>query len=204
MTTSYELVPFALNPTARDAYSSLLKGLFTSKSETIKLKGTIDASFKIPILGDRTLHGFAIDNDIVLQGLDGMSDFTFVRYISEGYLNSIQYTASVQVNIKNPSVTRFAPGPGNDVSFSINFDGTSIGTMTFKDLTLELGDNFLTGNVVIDSSSQAGQDFMKAIDLGEVTVTLSGAEHTSKNPALVPAFQALRIRFVFPKKFGKP
>lgn len=197
-------MPFALNPTAHDAYSSMLTGLFTSKSKTIKLKGTLDASFKIPIFGDKTLHGFAFDNDIVLQGLDGMSDFTFVRYISESYPNSIQYTASVQVNIKNPSVTRFAPGPENEVSFSINFDGTPVGRMTFEDLTLELGDNFLTGNVVIDSSSQAGKDFMKAIDLGDVAVTLSGAEHTSKNPALVPAFQALRIRFVFPKKFGKP
>ncbi|KFH64236.1 hypothetical protein MVEG_10061 [Podila verticillata NRRL 6337] len=49
----FKPVSFAVNSNANDARSSLLTALFTSKSKTIKLKGTVDATFKVPSLDTR-------------------------------------------------------------------------------------------------------------------------------------------------------
>ncbi|KAF9024892.1 hypothetical protein BGZ52_010025, partial [Haplosporangium bisporale] len=154
----FKPVSFAVNSNANDARSSLLTALFTSKSKTIKLKGTVDATFK-------TISDFAFENDIVLPGLNGLPDVSFVNSKSDGKAGSNLYYAVVKIKMKSPSSLTLTAG-----KFGFKFNnaaGLTVGTMVLDSMTLEQGDNTVPAKMYIDSLSEGIAGFMKAIDVGD-------------------------------------
>lgn len=166
------------------------------------LKGTADANFSVPLFGDKAISDFAFKNAIDLPGWNGLPDISFNNSKSDGRAGSNMYYAFINFDIKSPSNLKLILG---DIGFKIkDATGLASGTMVLNSMTLEQGDNIVTAVAYTNSPYEGTAGFMKAIDVGDVTVTMDGIGSvvTKFTTALNPAINALHTKFVFPKKFG--
>ncbi|KAG0340052.1 hypothetical protein BG000_000771 [Podila horticola] len=131
---------------------------------TLTLKGTSDVTFTVPFFGDRAITDFAFMNDNVFVGLKSFPGVKFVRFTSEENADPNTYTSVVQVNLKNPSSLRLILG---NLAFDIaGPSGAKIGSLNFKEVILEQGDNIVTMDISLDLTLPAGMEFMTRIGAG--------------------------------------
>ncbi|KAI9232767.1 MAG: hypothetical protein BYD32DRAFT_427596 [Podila humilis] len=201
VTTSFDPIPMPVPEDARSAFSSLLMALVISETRNLRLLGTLDATFKIPVLFGKTpaktTLTFGLDVTNTFSGFNGLHETSFLSVVSNNMddVNKKQ-TLELKVNINSASTFGIKVG---DVMFDAAGPTGPIGTVTLKDLELKQGKNLEIAIVVIDLNLPSATDFLTALTKGDTTVTLTGTGSSPANAVTLLAIQAIKVDVVIPK-----
>ncbi|KAG0093417.1 hypothetical protein BGZ92_005659 [Podila epicladia] len=185
---------------AHGVFSTAIAALTsTEESRNIQLLGKIDATFKIPLIGEQTILGLGLDVTSELKGFNGLRDVTFLSLVSNtpDEANKKQ-TIELKVNVKSLSTFGIKVG---DILFDTAGTAGPIGTTTLKDVVLTTGDNFLTAIVDVNLDLAGAAKFVSELQTADTTVTLTGTGSSPANPVILSALQSLKITFIIPQKF---
>ncbi|KAG0068195.1 hypothetical protein BGZ93_008872 [Podila epicladia] len=201
-------IPLVVPVAGHDAFAALAKELFTSESVPLPLTGKMDLTFTLPTLpspfkvptAPKSLNGIGLEIEVRLPGLNGLPDIKFISLIENtADTANTKQTISFKINVK--VATKLGVKLG-DIMFNTAGPAGPIGTTTFKEFSVEHGDNTIDTVTVVDLSMPGAADFVRELDTADGVLTLTGFADSTQNPAIVSGLEALHLTIVVPKKFG--
>jgi hypothetical protein len=196
--------PSALQVLNATAFSQLIETVLLSPQVPLKLVGKASPRVTLAI-GTLNLTGIAIDQTIILPGMNGFSNPpVIVRQgeIQNTTANSVDLAVNFEIVNKAAISGRLGP-----VTFTIEYQGSTFITTSIEALTIVQGENFNVALGVfspppIDKDpvgNQLARDALSRYLRGLNTqVVVRGGSFSTKNPLLVRAFSAFTTLAVFP------
>lgn len=191
---TFSHVPFAVFPDQHPIFDKFVAATTIGKTQTLHLSGSANAEAKTAV-GLLSLQGIDFSVDSSIDGLQGLNTKpALVRNVdvSHGFPAFLLIKASS--NLFNPSNLTIGTG---DVSFSLQFQGETIGVAAINDLVIKPG----SGNYSIDvhyapqgGAVSAGrtllQNFLQGID---VDTTIAGTAGSTPISSLKSALSQIRL-----------
>ncbi|GLB37240.1 putative protein of unknown function (DUF3712) [Lyophyllum shimeji] len=187
-------VPFAVFPDQHSTFDRFVAATTIGKTQSLHLSGSANAEAKTAV-GLLSLQGIDFSVDSSIDGLQGLNTKPVsVRNVdvSHGFPDYLLIKASS--NLFNPSNLTIGTG---DVSFSLQFQGQTIGVAVINDLVIKPGN----GNYSIDVhyAPQGGavtagrtllQNFLQGID---VDTAIAGTSGSTPIASLKSALSQIRL-----------
>ena len=196
--------PSALQVINATAFSQLIETVLLSPQVPLKLVGKASPRVTLSI-GTLNLTGIAIDQTIILPGMNGFSNPpVIVRQgeIQNTSANSVDLAVNFEIFNKAAISGRLGP-----VTFTIEYAGSTFITTSIEALTIVQGVNynialgvFSPPPIDIDPiGNQLARDALSRYLRGlDTPVIVRGGKFSTKNPLLVRAFSAFTTLAVFP------
>ncbi|KAF9180427.1 hypothetical protein BGZ51_006209 [Haplosporangium sp. Z 767] len=205
--------PMTIFQQSHSAFAEFIAALTTQSSHTFAIKGSADIVFDLGILGTHTLKGIDFVSDLTLRGLSNFPDIRCQK-ITEAYLgNGYDLVVKGLFDIQNPSQLSLTLGDCTLIMSISLKDGNGdegdglrkqdkeqqIGTIMLHDLKLQVGmNNARAGTMVLNTSLDATNQFLKHATREQQAVFLKGFQGTSKNEALAMGLGTLETMFMVP------
>ncbi|KAG0243664.1 hypothetical protein BGX31_010364 [Mortierella sp. GBA43] len=195
--TSLPASPLNVFADAHTAFSSFVGSLSTKAQYPLTLKGSVDAELDLGLLGTMTINGIGFNSVVPFAGLNNL-DLKYA-YLLDTNLDTVGLIKMGSIiKITNPSKLTVKLG---DIALKTSTPSGYVGVSKMKALSLAPGVNYVLSTTELDGSLPATQEFLGNLYTKDGTLSLTGYESTSTNPALNAGLAPLKSTLVVPANF---
>ncbi|KAF5386260.1 hypothetical protein D9615_002421 [Tricholomella constricta] len=191
---TFDDVPFAVFDDKHSTFEKFVAATTVGKTQTLRLSGSANADAKTAV-GLLSLKGINFSVDSSVDGLQGLNTKpVLVRNVdvSHGFPDFL--LIKVDSNLFNPSNLTIGTG---DVSFSLQFQGETIGVAQINDLVIKPGNGSYSINVryapqggAVSAGRALLQNFIQGVD---VDTTIAGTTGSTSILSLKSALSQIRL-----------
>ena len=185
---------------SKSTFNGFVTDLTLGNESSFRLEGTGNALAKTSI-GNIRLDGIKFNVPANMKGMQGLAvippKITSLE-VSGGSKEAMYIDIGCTIN--NPSDLKISVG---DVAFNLLGEGNILGTVTMANLTLDRGENQVTGKVKFSPQGEAaiatGRQLLGRYAMGtDSPVGISGSQESTVIPSLQQAFSKIQLPSTMP------